>query len=42
MRGTFYSSWIAARAAQDTIAPGFPLWDACVSQRVVRWNRARQ
>lgn len=41
VRGTFYSSWIAARATangvpQDTRAPGFSLWDAFVSQRLVR------
>lgn len=40
LRGTFYSSWIAARAtlngvSQDTRAPGFSLWDAFVSQRLV-------
>lgn len=39
VRGTFYSSWIAARATQgsdviDTVAPRFALWDAYVSQRV--------
>src|SRR5690606_37734693 len=39
VRGTFFSSWIAARATQgttvtDTVAPGFALWDAYVSQRV--------
>jgi outer membrane receptor for ferrienterochelin and colicins len=36
VRGTLYSSWIAARGAQDTVAPGFSLWDAYVSQRLVR------
>ena len=41
LRGTFYSSWIAARATvagavQDTIAPRFALWDAFVSQRIGR------
>jgi outer membrane receptor protein involved in Fe transport len=37
LRATSYSSWIAARAgAVDTIAPGFTLWDAYVSQRVLR------
>jgi outer membrane receptor for ferrienterochelin and colicins len=41
LRGTFYSSWIAARATvngapQDTRASGFSLWDAFVSQRLVR------
>lgn len=39
LRGTFFSSWIAARATSggsvsDTIAPGFALWDAFVSQRL--------
>ena len=39
VRGTFFSSWIAARArvaggVQDTIAPKFALWDAFVSQRL--------
>jgi outer membrane receptor for ferrienterochelin and colicins len=40
LRGTFFSSWIAARATlpmdgvQDTIAPRFALWDAFVSQRI--------
>jgi outer membrane receptor for ferrienterochelin and colicins len=40
VRGTFFSSWIAARATlptggvQDTIAPRFALWDAFVSQRI--------
>jgi len=42
LRGTFFSSWIAARATvtgggvQDTVAPRFALWDAFVSQRVGR------
>jgi outer membrane receptor for ferrienterochelin and colicins len=42
LRGTFYSSWIAARATlptggvQDTMAPRFALWDAFVSQRLVK------
>lgn len=41
LRGQFYSNWIAARATvngqpQDTIAPGFSVWDAYVSQRIVR------
>jgi outer membrane receptor for ferrienterochelin and colicins len=41
LRGTFFSSWIAARAAsaggvQDTIAPKFALWDAFLSQRITR------
>jgi outer membrane receptor for ferrienterochelin and colicins len=40
-RGMFYGDWVAARAttaagAQDTIAPGFALWDVFVSQRVLR------
>ena len=40
VRGTFFSSWIAARATlpggsvQDTIAPRFALWDAFISQRI--------
>jgi outer membrane receptor for ferrienterochelin and colicins len=40
LRGTFFSSWIAARATQpaggvqDTIAPRFALWDGFVSQRI--------
>jgi len=39
LRGTFFSSWIAARATQDdvvtdTIAPRFALWDAYLSQRL--------
>lgn len=41
LRGTFFSSWIAARATvagavQDTVAPRFALWDAFVSQRIGR------
>ena len=41
IRGQFYSDWIAARATvggqvQDTVAPGFAIWDAYLSQRVVR------
>ena len=41
LRGTFYSSWIAARATttsgtQDTVASRFALWDAFVSQRIGR------
>ena len=42
LRGTFFSSWIAARATlptggvQDTMAPRFALWDAFVSQRLVK------
>jgi outer membrane receptor for ferrienterochelin and colicins len=41
LRGTFFSSWIAARATtagsvQDTVAPRFALWDAAVSQRIGR------
>jgi outer membrane receptor for ferrienterochelin and colicins len=41
-RGTFFSSWIAARAtqpggaSQDTVAPRFALWDAFLSQRIAR------
>lgn len=40
LRGTFFSSWIAARATlptggvQDTVAPRFALWDAFLSQRI--------
>jgi outer membrane receptor for ferrienterochelin and colicins len=35
VRGTGYSSWIAARAGRvDTIAPGFVLWDVYASQRL--------
>lgn len=42
VRGTMFSSWIAARAAgaggtlQDAVAPHFALWDAFVSQRIGR------
>ncbi len=42
VRGTFFSSWIAARATQaggdvqDTVASKFALWDAFVSQRIGR------
>jgi len=41
LRGTFFSSWVAARATAngvvtDTVAPRFALWDAFLSQRVVR------
>jgi outer membrane receptor for ferrienterochelin and colicins len=41
LRGQFYGRWIAARATvngqpQDTIAPGFAIWDAYVSQRLPR------
>jgi len=42
LRGTFFSSWVAARsttadgAVQDTIAPRFALWDAFLSQRIAR------
>jgi outer membrane receptor protein involved in Fe transport len=42
VRGTFYSSWIAARTSQpgggvsDTVAPRFALWDAFFSQRLGR------
>ena len=40
-RGTFFSSWIAARTTtagvvQDTVAPRFNLWDAFLSQRLGR------
>jgi outer membrane receptor for ferrienterochelin and colicins len=36
LRATAYSSWIAARAGTvDTVAPGFMLWDAYASQRLV-------
>jgi outer membrane receptor for ferrienterochelin and colicins len=39
LRGTFYSSWIAARSnsggtTTDTVAPAFQLWDVYVAQRV--------
>lgn len=41
LRGTFFSSWIAARATSggnvvDTVAPRFALWDAFFSQRLGR------
>lgn len=41
LRGLFQGEWIAARAtvngqAQDTFAPGYALWDAYASQRVLR------
>ena len=41
VRGTFFSSWIAARATvggvpQDTVALRFALWDAFVTQRIGR------
>jgi outer membrane receptor for ferrienterochelin and colicins len=41
LRGQFYGGWIAARAMvngrpQDTVAPGFAIWDAYMSQRLVR------
>ena len=41
LRGTFFSSWIAARATaagsvQDTVASRFAVWDAIVSQRIGR------
>ncbi|MBY0497578.1 MAG: TonB-dependent receptor [Cyanobacteria bacterium] len=41
VRGMFSSRWIAARATvagrpQDTYAPGYSLWDAYLSQRVIR------
>jgi outer membrane receptor for ferrienterochelin and colicins len=37
VRATSFSDWIAARAGTvDTIAPGFTLWDAYVSQRLGR------
>ena len=41
LRGQFYGDWIAARATvsgqpQDTVAPGFAIWDAYVSQRLAR------
>jgi outer membrane receptor for ferrienterochelin and colicins len=44
LRGTFFSSWIAARATSaggvtDTIAPAFALWDAFLSHRIARaWS----
>jgi outer membrane receptor for ferrienterochelin and colicins len=41
LRGTFFSSWIAARSITasgvvDTLAPKFALWDAFVTQRIGR------
>lgn len=42
IRGTFYSPWIAARAAvpgggvRDTVSPRFAVWDAFFSQRIGR------
>ena len=41
VRGMFYGNWVAARAtvngqAQDTLAPGYALWDAYASQRIIR------
>lgn len=41
LRAMFYSDWVAARATikgqpQDTIAPGYHLWDFYASQRIVR------
>jgi outer membrane receptor for ferrienterochelin and colicins len=42
LRGTFFSSWIAARATapgggvQDTLAPRFAVWDGFMSQRIGR------
>jgi outer membrane receptor for ferrienterochelin and colicins len=38
LRGTFYSDWINTRAANgtETTGDGFQLWDAFVSQRIVR------
>lgn len=41
VRGTFFSSWIAARGTSagtvtDTVAPAFQLWDAYVAQRIRR------
>jgi outer membrane receptor for ferrienterochelin and colicins len=41
VRGMFFSDWVAARATvngqpQDTIAPGYGLWDVFASQRVIR------
>jgi outer membrane receptor for ferrienterochelin and colicins len=40
VRGMFYSEWIASRMTtngvrQETVAPGFALWDAYLSQRIV-------
>jgi len=41
LRGIFLSEWVAARATVggqpvDTMAPGYALWDAFASQRIVR------
>jgi outer membrane receptor for ferrienterochelin and colicins len=41
VRGMFYGNWVAARATvngqpQDTLAPGYTVWDVYVSQRVLR------
>ena len=42
MRGTFFGSWIAARATsregtvQDTVAPKFAIWDVFATQRIGR------
>jgi outer membrane receptor for ferrienterochelin and colicins len=41
VRGSFASGWVAARATVagqpvDTLAPGYSIWDAYASQRVVR------
>ena len=41
LRGSFASDWVAARATVagqpvDTLAPGYSIWDAYASQRVVR------
>jgi outer membrane receptor for ferrienterochelin and colicins len=41
LRGQFYGGWIAARATvngqpQDTMAPAFAIWDAYMSQRLLR------
>ncbi len=41
LRGMFYGPWVAARAtvggvAKDTVAPGYALWDAYLSQRLLR------
>ncbi len=41
LRGTFASDWVAARATvngqpADTSAPGYAIWDAYASQRIVR------
>ncbi|CDM64293.1 TonB-dependent receptor [Pyrinomonas methylaliphatogenes] len=44
LRGTFYSSWIAARSTagsivRDTIAPGFALWDVYGAKRLFNTER---